>query len=102
MREMKDSGIEWVGQIPNDWQIIRTLYPLQMPLTDGPHTTPELYDEGVPFVSAEAVTCGRGKIDFTHIRGYISEEFYLECCKKYVPQMYDIYMIKSGATTGNV
>lgn len=102
MRKMKDSGIEWVGEIPQDWTIIRTLYTLRMPLTDGPHTTPELYDDGIPFVSAEAVTCGKGKIDFSHIRGYISEDFYLECCKKYIPQMYDIYMIKSGATTGNV
>lgn len=102
MREMKDSGIEWAGEIPNEWKTIRTLYTLTMPLTDGPHTTPELYDDGVPFVSAEAVSCGKGKIDFSHIRGYVSEEFYLECCKKYIPQMYDIYMIKSGATTGTV
>ena len=46
-----------------------------MPITDGPHETPILYDEGVPFVSAEAVSCGNGKIDFSHIRGFISEDF---------------------------
>ena len=23
MNEMKDSGIEWIGKIPNDWRIIR-------------------------------------------------------------------------------
>ena len=73
-----------------------------MPITDGPHTTPELLSEGVPFVSAEAVSSGSGKIDFAHIRGYISEAFYNECCKKYIPQKNDIYMIKSGATTGKV
>jgi type I restriction enzyme S subunit len=73
-----------------------------MPITDGPHTTPELFDEGIPFASAEAISCGNGKIDFTHIRGYISQEFYEECCKKYIPQVNDILMIKSGATTGKV
>ena len=102
MREMKDSGNKWIGDIPADWSCGKTIYYLSMPMTDGPHTTPQLYDDGVPFVSAEAVSCGRGKIDFDHIRGYISEEFYEECCKKYIPQMDDIYMIKSGATTGRV
>ena len=99
---MKDSGIEWIGQIPEHWTIGKTIYGLEMPITDGPHETPQLYSEGVPFVSAEAVSCGNGKIDFDHIRGYISEEYYDECCKKYIPQINDIYMIKSGATTGKV
>ena len=101
-RQMKDSGIEWIGEIPADWDVKKTLSCLSMPITDGPHTTPELLSEGVPFVSAEAVSSGSGKIDFAHIRGYISEAFYNECCKKYIPQKNDIYMIKSGATTGKV
>ena len=99
---MKDSGIEWIGEIPGNWTVGKTIYGLEMPITDGPHETPQLYSEGVPFVSAEAVSCGNGKIDFDHIRGYISEEYYDECCKKYIPQINDIYMIKSGATTGKV
>lgn len=102
MREMKDSRVEWIGEIPADWNIGKTLYALSMPITDGPHETPELLDEGVPFVSAEAVSCGNGHIDFEHIRGFISQDFYEECCKKYIPEMHDIYMIKSGATTGKV
>lgn len=100
--EMKDSGVRWFGNIPANWNVYKTLYALSMPITDGPHTTPELYDEGIPFVSAEAVSCGKGKIDFEHIRGYISPEFYEECCQKYIPRKNDIYMIKSGATTGRV
>lgn len=99
---MKDSGIEWIGMIPKDWVVGKTIYGLEMPITDGPHETPQLYSEGVPFISAEAVSCGNGNIDFNHIRGYISEEYYAECCKKYIPRINDIYMIKSGATTGKV
>ena len=99
---MKNSGIPWFGQLPAHWRITKTLHCLSMAITDGPHTTPILYDSGVPFISAEAVSCGNGKIDFTHMRGYISEDFYKECCKKYIPQIDDIYMIKSGATTGRV
>ena len=101
-RPMKDSGIPWIGKVPVEWDLCKTLYALLMPITDGPHTTPELFGEGIPFVSAEAVSCGNGKIDFDHIRGYISEEFYKECCAKYTPRRNDIYMIKSGATTGRV
>ena len=26
MRKMKDSGIEWIGQIPEDWEINKTKY----------------------------------------------------------------------------
>ncbi len=26
MREMKDSGIEWIGDIPNDWNIMPNKY----------------------------------------------------------------------------
>ena len=101
-RKMKDSGIEWIGEIPEEWDVVKSLHILAMPITDGPHTTPELLDSGVAFVSAEAVSCGNGKIDFSHIRGYISEEFYQECCLKYIPAIDDVYMIKSGATTGRV
>lgn len=87
---MKDSEIEWIGYIPEHWETNRILYLLEQPITDGPHTTPEMQDTGIPFVSAEAVSCGNGRIDFDHIWGYISEEFYKECCKKYVPRRDDI------------
>lgn len=102
MRAMKDSGIEWIGQIPQAWSVGKTIFGLEMPITDGPHETPQLYSEGIPFVSAEAVSTGNGRINFENIRGYISQEYYEECCKKYIPQREDIYMIKSGATTGKI
>ena len=96
------SGIDWIGDIPEEWKVLKTLFTLKMPITDGPHTTPKLFDNGIPFVSAEAVSCGNGSIDFDHIRGFISQEFYEECCLKYIPEIDDVYMIKSGATTGKV
>lgn len=100
--KMKDTGIPWIGTVPSHWRVTKTLHCLAMAITDGPHTTPELFDSGIPFISAEAVSCGNGRIDFSHMRGYISQEFYEECCKKYIPQIDDVYMIKSGATTGRV
>ena len=100
--EIKDSGVEWIGKIPSKWVVTKTLNILSIPITDGPHETPKFFPEGIPFISAEAVSCGDGVIDFDHLRGFISEEYYEECSKKYVPKIDDIYMIKSGATTGKV
>ena len=71
-----------------------------MPITDGPHSTPNLINDGIPFISADAIK--DGKIDFSRKRGDVSEEDYLEFSKKYIPKLHDIYMIKSGATTGKV
>lgn len=96
----KPSGIDWIGDIPSYWVCIKTLHALAMPITDGPHETPQLYDCGIPFISAEAISSG--EIRFENMRGYISEEFYNQCCKKYIPQRNDIYMTKSGASTGRV
>ncbi|MBR3220082.1 MAG: restriction endonuclease subunit S, partial [Thermoguttaceae bacterium] len=35
-------------------------------------------------------------------KGFISEEFDAECARKYKPQKNDIFMVKSGSTTGKV
>ena len=104
MKEIYSIDGVCIGSVPDSWAVNKTLRCLEMPITDGPHETPVAVDEenGIPFVSAEAVSCGNGSIDFDHIWGYISPEYYGECCKKYIPQINDIYMIKSGATTGKV
>lgn len=91
-----------IGLIPDDWQVTITKKCLSIPITDGPHETPILYEDGIPFISAESVSSGNGRIDFSRMRGYISEEYHQECCKKYKPQKNDVYIIKSGSTTGKV
>lgn len=73
---------------------------LAQPITDGPHTTPKLFETGVPFVSATAVY--DGKVHLSDMKGYISKEFDEECAKKYKPRRNDVFMVKSGSTTGKV
>ncbi|HBO5355063.1 TPA: restriction endonuclease subunit S [Pseudomonas aeruginosa] len=94
----KDSGVEWLGKVPEHWQVMAIKHIVSTPITDGPHETPEFLDDGVPFVSAEAVSAG--KVDFEKIRGFISREDHERYSQKYCPQRGDIFMIKSGATTG--
>jgi len=95
---MKDSGVEWLGEVPAHWTVSSIKHIVASPVTDGPHETPNFPDEGIPFVSAEAVSSGR--LDFEKKRGYISVEDHQRYSLKYRPQRGDIYMIKSGATTG--
>jgi type I restriction enzyme R subunit len=47
----KDSGAEWIGEVPEKWEILPIKYVVKIPVTDGPHETPELLNEGVPFIS---------------------------------------------------
>ena len=96
--KFKDSGVEWLGNVPEHWLIPKIKNMLSIPITDGPHETPEFLDVGVPFVSAEAIS--KGHINFNKIRGYISKEANKKYSQKYSPKIHDVYMIKSGATTG--
>ncbi|MDA8151593.1 MAG: restriction endonuclease subunit S [Acidithiobacillus sp.] len=96
--KMKDSGVEWLGEVPEHWIVSAFKRIVSSPITDGPHETPEFLDTGIPFVSAEAVSSG--SIDFNKIRGYISHEDHAQYSKKYRPELGDIFMVKSGATTG--
>jgi type I restriction enzyme S subunit len=97
---MKDSGIDWLGQIPKHWAIPALKFALSEPIADGPHETPEFLDEGIPFLSAESVKNDR--LDFEKKRGFISSEDHIRFSRKYRPRRGDVYMVKSGATTGNV
>ena len=95
---MKDSGVEWLGVVPAHWDVHGIKHIVSTPITDGPHESPAFPDEGIPFVSAEAVSTG--VIDFDRIRGFISEEDHARYSLKYKPKRGDIFMVKSGATTG--
>lgn len=99
-QSMKDSGIDWIGEIPYEWNNRKLKSLISMPVIDGPHESPELFDFGVPYISATAIE--NGKINFDLQRGYISESYSLECDKRYKPQLNDILVIKLGASTGQV
>lgn len=97
---MKDIGNPIIGYI-NYWYATKKLkYIVATPITDGPHETPVLVDDGIPFLSAESVK--NGILDFEYKRGYISESDHKFFCKKIKPQKNDVFIVKSGATTGNV
>lgn len=83
-----------------DWEQRKLIDLLDEPITDGPHETPMIMDSGIPFISADAIV--NNKIDFSKKRGYITEEYNSQCSKKYTPELYDVYLVKSGSTVGKV
>lgn len=98
-KDAKKPEIRFAG-FTDDWEQRKVLDLLIEPVTDGPHETPKLVKKGVPFISVDAIV--DNKIDFNRKRGDISEEYDAECCKKYKPQLHDVYLVKSGSTVGKV
>jgi type I restriction enzyme S subunit len=96
--EYKDSGVEWIGEIPKGWSLVSLKHLVSDKITDGPHETPEFLEDGIPFISAEGVV--DNGIDFSRKRGFISKELHQEYSRKCKPQKDDIFLVKSGSTTG--
>lgn len=94
----KDSGVEWIGEIPSHWMFLPLKFLVETPVTDGPHETPEFIDNGVPFLSVESVV--ENKLVISRMRGYISRKLHEEYSKKCKPRKNDIFLVKSGSTTG--
>ncbi len=99
-RPMKKTGSNWFNDLPEGWTLPKVRSMLSMGVIDGPHESPELVNEGIPYISATAIE--NGTIKFDKMRGFITEEYCNVCDKRYKPQLHDILMIKLGATTGQV
>lgn len=67
---LKDSGVDWIGSIPEGWKVVPLKTLLRL-LTDGTHQTPTYLPSGVPFISIKDMSSG--VIDFSDTK-FISEE----------------------------
>lgn len=97
-REMKDSGVEWLGEIPETWVIPKLLYVLRNKICDGPHETPNYIDEGIPFISIDSLNESK-EINFSCVNRYISQEDYDTYSQKTRIEKGDILFSKA-ATIG--
>ena len=72
---MKDSGVEWIGEIPEHWDISRISF-LSSKVGDGLHGTPNYVDESpYPFINGNNI--GDGEVVITERTKFVSEEEYL-------------------------
>lgn len=94
----RDSGVEWIGQVPKHWARAAIKHILSEPITDGPHETPVFLNEGVEFLSVDGIQ--DGELVFEGKR-FISYEDHARFCKKAKPQINDVLVGKS-ASVGKV
>ena len=92
--EMKDSGVEWIGEIPKDWLVSKIMF-ITNKVTDGSHHSPETEDEGKLYVTVSNVTKSND-IDFNSC-SKISEDSFSDLekngCK---PKKGDVLITKDG------
>ncbi|MBY7924092.1 restriction endonuclease subunit S [Vibrio fluvialis] len=89
---MKDSGVEWLGEVPEHWVASRLKYYTKQ-IVDGAHFTPTYTESGVPFLR---VTDIQGKsIDLSQIK-YIPQAEHNELIKRCNPQKGDLLLSKNG------
>jgi len=82
-----------LATIPADWEVT-TLSQVCEKIVDGPHTTPDYTDTGIPFVSAGDIE--NGEIDFENCKR-ISEEDDSELRPRVDPQEGDVLLGKVGS-----
>ena len=58
----KDSGIEWLGEIPAHWEWQRLRYACRR-ITDGSHHSPPAVIDGLPYVTVQDLIDGRVDVD---------------------------------------
>ncbi|QEE34997.1 restriction endonuclease subunit S [Octadecabacter sp. SW4] len=50
---MKDSGVDWIGEIPAHWKIVPLMAVAEVIDPNPSHRNPEYVDEGFPFISTQ-------------------------------------------------
>ena len=95
VEEMKDSGIEWIGEIPKGWNTIRLKWLLSSPLQYGASETGVPYNSALPRYIRITDISMEGKLKNTEMLS-LSEE----SATGYILSDEDILFARSGATVG--
>lgn len=96
--DYKDSGVEWLGNVPEGLARAFVNYVLSTPITDCPHETPVFLKKGVEFLSVDGIKDGELVFDG---KRFISQEDHVRFSKKAKPQLNDVLVGKS-ASVGKV
>ncbi|MCZ8065115.1 MAG: restriction endonuclease subunit S [Microcystis sp.] len=89
---MKDSGVEWLGEIPEHWEVKRLKF-LTRQIIDGTHFTPTYAVEGVPFLRVTDIQ--ESVINFEQVK-LIPESEHKELIKRCNPEKGDLLLSKNG------
>lgn len=95
--KMKPSGVDWIGDIPQGWDVKKLKY-LSNKIIDGTHATPEYISDGIPFLRVTDISllnAANSKINWDTVN-YISKEEHAELSKRCNPQKGDLLVSKNG------
>ena len=98
-REMKDSGIEWIGEIPKEWNFIISRFLIDQ-IGDVDHYMPVSVDNGIPYVMTGNLKKFISEIDFEKCKK-VSEADYNSLCGKIKHSVGDVIFARY-ATIGTV
>ncbi|HEE6638201.1 restriction endonuclease subunit S [Acinetobacter baumannii] len=95
---MKDSGVEWLGEVPEHWEIWKFSHIAPI-ITCGVASTPTYVDEseGMPFLSAQNIKNNKLSL---HKFNYISHELHEQLTRYRRPEYGDILVTRVGAGIG--
>ncbi|MRT12768.1 restriction endonuclease subunit S [Enterobacteriaceae bacterium RIT711] len=89
---MKDSGVEWLGEVPKHWAPSRLKYHTRQ-IVDGAHFTPTYTERGIPFLRVTDIQ--DESINFDNIK-FIPEHEHKELIKRCKPENGDLLLSKNG------
>lgn len=93
--KMKDSGVEWIGEIPEHWDIKKVKYLIQEKLSYGANESAELDDENLPrYIRITDID------ELGNLKKETFKSLPLEIAENYVVKKGDILLARSGATVG--
>lgn len=95
--KMKNSGVEWIGEIPEHW-LCKKLKGITNQIIDGTHSTPNYQEDGIPFLRVTDITTDDGvnqDINWDKT-AYINEGEHNELIKRCNPQKGDLLVSKNG------
>lgn len=95
MRKMKDSGVEWIGEIPEKWSVWKMKHLASEPMQYGANATGVEYSESLPrYVRITDITTNRT------LSNEGKQSLPTEIAEEYILDDGDILFARSGATAG--
>jgi len=94
---MKDSGVEWLGEVPAHWEVMATKFVCSL-IKDGTHLPPPRVADGVRLLSVRNIVGGRFVL--REDDSMISEESYADLARSFVVKIGDVLLAIVGATLG--
>jgi len=92
--KLKDSGVEWIGKIPEGWKV-NTLKHECKKITDGSHFSPKtIYGKGMPYITVSNVY--DGKIDIEGSEKISIDDFRVLANNGCQPKIGDVLLSKDG------